>query len=343
MSKRSSRPLVVAGAAVVAGMLVAAFVVWNASPAKAKPFATLDLISGSAEVRRGEADFHAASDGVGLRPGDTIRTPPDGRVSIRYFDGSVTRLDYGTTFTIQELASEPDGTSIIDAKQSSGSTFHRVVELSGSESRFDVDAPTATASVHGTTFFVQVQPGGGSRFGVIDGEVLVSGQDDAVRLIPGRGVDVSSAGVIGPTFILTPEMLGSDWLYYNLCILDQLPGACDEVEPKTVEKKDKPKPPKPPPEPPPPPETTTAASAPDDNKDEGAQKKDGNNQEPPPPPPLEQPPPEQVPPEQAPPEQPPPPPPPPEHPGNPPCDNPGNGTPCDGPGNPGSPPGQGKP
>ena len=317
LSKRSSRPLVVAGAAAVAGLLVAAFVVWNAGPAKAKPFATLDLISGSAEVRSEEADFRPASDGAGLRPGDTIRTPPDGRVSIRYFDGSVTRLDYGTTFTIQELASEPDGTSIVDAEQTSGSTFHRVVELSGSESRFDVEAPTATASVHGTSFFAQLLPGGVARFGVIDGDVLVSGEDDAARLIPGRGVDVSSAGVIGPTFILTPEMLGSDWLYYNLCILDQLPGACDEDEPKTVEKKDKPKPPKPPPEPEPPAETTSApASAPAGNENEGGQKKD---QEPPP----------ELPPEPA------------EHPGNPPCDNPGDGTPCDGPGNPGSPPGQG--
>jgi FecR protein len=330
VSSRSARPLVVAGAAAVAGLLVAAFVVWNAGPAKAEPFATLELVSGSAEVRRGEADFQAASDGVGLRPGDTIRTPPDGRVSIRYFDGSVTRLDYGTTFTLQELASEPDGTSIIDAKQTSGSTFHRVVELSGSESRFDVDAPTATASVHGTTFFVQVQPDGGARFGVIDGDVLVSGENDAARLIPGRGVDVSSAGLIGPTFILTPEMLGSGWLYYNLCILDQVPGACDEVEPKTVEKKEKPDHPKPTPEPEPPAETTTApVSAPDGN--EGGQKKEGKDQEPPPPPPPE--PPLEQPPE-------PPPPEPPEHPGNPPCDNPGNGTPCDGPGNPGSPPGR---
>lgn len=346
MSSRSKRPLVVAGAAAVAGLLVAAFVVWNAGPARAKPFATLDLVSGSAEVRRGEADFRPASDGAGLRPGDTIRTPPDGRVSIRYFDGSVTRLDYGTTFTLQELASEPDGTSIIDAKQTSGSTFHRVVELSGSESRFDVDAPTATASVHGTTFFVQVQPDGGARFGVIDGEILVSGEDDAARLIPGRGVDVSSAGVIGSTFILTAEMLGSGWLYYNLCILDQLPGACHEAEPKTVEKKDKPDRPKPTPEPEPPPEATSEpTSEPAGSQGGGGgNKQGGNDQEPPPPPPPDDPPPEQPPPEQVPPEQPPPPPPPPpEHPGNPPCDSPGNGTPCDGPGNAGNPPGNDKP
>jgi hypothetical protein len=337
MSGRSTRPLVVAGAVVVAGLLVAAFLVWNAGPARAKPFATLELMSGSAELRRGETDFRRAADGAGLQPGDTIRTPPDGRVTIRYFDGSVTRLDYGTTFTIQELANEPDGTKVVDALQTSGSTFHRVAELSGSESRFDVEAPTATASVLGTTFFVQVQPGGGARFGVVDGDVLVDGEDDATRLIPGRGVDVSSDGTIGPTFILTPEMLGSGWLYYNLCILDQVPGACHEVEPKVVEKKDKPEKPKPTPEPEP--EPTSAPVAVSSGSEGGGQ--GGNNQKPPPPPP---PPPPETTVELPPPEQPPePPPPPPEHPGNPPCDNPGNGTPCDGPGNSGSPPGQSKP
>jgi hypothetical protein len=327
--------------AVAALAVVATVIVWRAGPAEAKPFATLDVTAGSAELQRagGEA-FRPASDGAGLRPGDTIRTPPDGRVTIEYFDGSLTRLDYGTTFTLRELVGESDDGTVVDALQTSGATFSRVVELTGSQSRFDVETPTAVASVRGTTFFTEILEDGGARFGVIDGEVLVSGEGGAVRLIPGRGVDVDASGTVGSTFILIAEMLGSDWLYYNLCVLDRLPGACREVEPKEEHRKRQR--PEPKPQPPPSSEPTGGSTAP--AVEDQVEKKDPApdppaDENPPQPPPPD--PPTQEPPSPPPPE--PPPPEPSEHPGSPPCDNPGNGTPCDGSGNAGSPPGHDRP
>jgi FecR-like protein len=345
MQVRSARPLLIAGAVALAVALIAVLVIFRADPAGARPFATLDVMAGEAEIERaGQDGFRPARDGLGLRPGDTIRTPPDGRVTIEYFDGSLTRLDYATTFTLTELADDPEGPSVVEALHTSGSTFNRVVELTGSQSRFDVETPTAVASVRGTAFFTQVLEDQTFRVGVIEGEVLVGGEDGTgARVIAGRGVDVSSSGAVGDTFILTAEMLGSDWLFYNLCVLDQLPGACATVEPEEERRKEERKDPKPAPEPPPP--ASPPPAQPDPVASQGgsseAVEKETAPKPPPPPPPA----PAADPPSPPPPTPPPPPEPPepPTHPGHPPCDNPGNGDPCGGPGNAGSPPGQGKP
>jgi hypothetical protein len=339
MQARSIRPLVAAGAVALAVGVIAALVVWRADPATARPFATLDIIAGRAEVQRAGADgFRAARDGVGLRPGDTIRTPPDGRVTIKYFDGSITRLDHATTFTLQELVDEPDGDSVVEALHTSGSTFSRVVELTGSQSRFDVETPTAVASVRGTVFFTQILEDQAARIGVLDGEVLVSGEDGSVaRVIAGRGVDVPESGTVGAAFILTADVLGSDWLFYNLCVLDRLPGACEDVEPKTERLDRKSPKPKPSPEQAAPAVPVAAPEGTADTVDpqvatNGGPPAETPPQDPPPPPPSSEPPPPS-----------PPPPEPPDHPGKPPCDNPGSGDPCGGPGNAGSPPGHTQP
>lgn len=332
MTARVRRSLVAGGAAATAVALAAAYVLATAGPATARPFATLDVLQGDAEVQTASATaFHQAIDGETLHEGDTVRTE-HGRVEIEYFDGSVTRLDHETTFTLTELASTPEDTQIT-GEHASGSTFNRVVELTGSESRFDVETPSAIASVRGTTFFTQIDPDGSGLLGVLDGELLVTGEAGEARLIAGRGVTVTAGGDVSVPFVLTAADLDSDWLFYNLCVLDHVLEACSRVLPRVQE------PPEEEPEPEPPPvvveeSTVQTASAPPpepkkDQGDDGEPPPPDIQQEPPPPPPP--PPPEEQPPE--------PPPPPPDHPGNPPCDNPGQGTPCDGPGNAGNPPG----
>ena len=322
MTIRLKRSLLTGGAAVTAVTLVAAYVLATAGPATAKPFATLNLLQGSVAVQAGGASAHQGADGETLRRGDTVRTG-EGRAAIEYFDGSVTRLDRGTVFTITELASSPQDERIA-GRQASGSTFSRVVELTGSDSRFDVETPSAIASVRGTVFFTDADSG---LIGVVKGEVLVSGDRGVARVIAGRGVTVTESGEIGTPFILTPEMLDSDWLFYNLCVLDHVLAACHRVPPRVVE----PEAPEPTALPPAVVTTTEEAAAPQQEPKQQQQ----DEQTPPPTdtqPPVEvQPPPAPAPPPQ--------PPPPPDHPGNPPCDNPGQGTPCDGPGNPGAPPG----
>jgi hypothetical protein len=330
MSKRAKHSLFAGGAAVVAVALVAAYVFATAGPATARPFASLDILQGDAEIQLGSAAaFHPATDGATLHRGDTVRTGERGRAEIEYFDGSVTRLDRVTTFTLSELVSTPEE-SLVVGEQASGSTFNRVVELTGSQSRFEVETPSAIASVRGTTFFTQVGEAESELVGVLEGEVLVTGASGPTKVLAGRGVTVSLGGSVSAPFVLTAAHLDSDWLFYNLCVLDHLPEACSPVQrniPEDAERAPRLAVPvvagvtQPPPASSPKPQENDGPPAPEIEQEEVAP--------PSPPPPPEPPPPLE-------------PPPPPSPPGSPPCDNPGQGTPCDGPGNAGNPPGQGQ-
>ena len=78
-----------------------------------------------------------------------MRTGPDGRASVEYFDGSLTRLDFDTSFTLvtlEELGDAP-ASRVIESSQAQGNSYHRVTELSDARSRFEIQTPTATASV----------------------------------------------------------------------------------------------------------------------------------------------------------------------------------------------------
>ena len=65
--------------------------------------ASLRVLGGTVEVQPPSADFTGGVDGQPLNAGFTIRTGADGRAAIEYFDGSITRLDENTTFTIVTL------------------------------------------------------------------------------------------------------------------------------------------------------------------------------------------------------------------------------------------------
>ncbi|MGH2724087.1 MAG: Ig-like domain-containing protein [Actinomycetota bacterium] len=233
-----------AGGAAMATALITTFLVLSAGPATSKQFATLDVLAGSVDVRSaGQSDFRGATDGATLKEGDTVRTADDGRAEIEYFDGSITRLDYDTTFAIEELASLPDepGSKVIRGAQGSGRTFSRITKLTGSESRVEVGTPTAVAAVRGTAFFIQeivaVDGTISFVFGVIEGRVLVTpeGGGEPVLVEQGHYVVVDSEGNIGPILELTEEMLAQDWILYNQCDLDGVPLAACQTEEETEE------------------------------------------------------------------------------------------------------------
>lgn len=234
------RGVLIGSIVLAAAALVATYLILTAGPAQSRQFATFHLQEGTVEIQRaGEGDFAAAAEGQTLREGDVIRTGPDGRAEIEYFDGSITRLDYNTTFTIVALTDDAEGGStVIEADQASGGTFSRVVELTDSQSRFETSTPTAVASVRGTDYFVLINDDGTQIVGVIEGLVDVGGTvGDDVSLTPLRGVNVSPSGVLGVPFVLPPELLNSDFLRWNLCERDFVASVCAEVEAKVQKPK----------------------------------------------------------------------------------------------------------
>jgi hypothetical protein len=232
-------------AVLTAGAVLAAFLIITAGPATAKEFATLHPLEGTVEVQRGQGAFTAGSEGQTLRTGDTVRTGPDGRTEIEYFDGSITRLDHETTFTLRELASYPDtpGSKVIEGEQSEGRTFERVTELTDSKSRFDVDTPTATASVRGTEYVLTTHPDGSTEIWVLPDDdpgtssvILILEDGTEIIVSEGQGLIVHPDGsAVGP-FTLTADQLEDGFLHFNLCLDDPDLEECQtEVEAEVVE------------------------------------------------------------------------------------------------------------
>lgn len=195
----------------------------NVPPA---PAATLQILAGAVEVRSGSGDFATALDGQEVRQGDTVATGSDGRAVITYRDGSVTRLDEDTTFTLAALEVLDSGGIAVEGEQHSGNTYHRVVEITDSASRFDVITPTASASVQGTVYAVFVAADGSSIVAVIEGVVIVEGAVGGVLVVSaGFMATVNPDGSIGEVVPIPDEVVDGEWIVYNQCELDD-DGTC---------------------------------------------------------------------------------------------------------------------
>ncbi|HEX5630796.1 MAG TPA: FecR domain-containing protein, partial [Acidimicrobiia bacterium] len=180
--------------------------------------ATLRILDGGVEVAAGGTGFTAGRDGQVLVVGDVVRTADGGRAAIEWFDGSVTRLERGTTFTLVAMEELPAGGVEIEGEQSAGSTYHRVTTLTEAASRFDVVTPTATASVQGTIFAVIFNADGSTGFAVFEGTVLVGAA--GVPVPAGFMVVVAADGTVGEPVPIPAELLAADWIRYNQCELD---------------------------------------------------------------------------------------------------------------------------
>jgi hypothetical protein len=166
----------------------------------------------------GTEPFVAATDGQTLSEGATVRTGSDGRASIDWPDGSVTRLDLDTSLRISDLDSGGGviPSTIIHAEQQAGNTYSRVADITETGNRFVVDTPTASAAVQGTTYAVLVNPDGSTSVVVLDGEVLVTtGSGEEILVAAGSMVTAEADGSLtGP--VPTPAgTLNSDWLVFN--------------------------------------------------------------------------------------------------------------------------------
>jgi PKD repeat protein len=214
-------------------LLVGAVLIFSGGTASAEQVATLDIGGGVVEVKpKGSDAFQPGTDEQSLHEGDTVRTGPVGRASIDYFDGSETRLDYDTTFTLMTLTlDDEDGSKVIEGEQGAGNSYNRVAEVTDSQSRFEVETPTATASVQGTVYALIVD-NGATTVAVLDGVVRTTGEGGSVTVQTGRMVVVDAGGSVGIVQDISDELLNSDWLSHNLCEIDH-DAACvgGETEP----------------------------------------------------------------------------------------------------------------
>jgi hypothetical protein len=101
---------------------------------------------------KGQASFVAAKEGEAIHQGDTIKTDDTGKAEIDYTDGSLTRLDTSTVYTISVLTNNQGGRQT-QGTLSVGQTWNRAAKVSETGS-FEVKAGGTTAAVEGTAFVV---------------------------------------------------------------------------------------------------------------------------------------------------------------------------------------------
>lgn len=180
--------------------------------------ATLHVLGGIVEVASGSGDFALATDGQELAVDDTIRTGERGRAEIRWFDGSITRLDVGTTLAIESLHSREDVT-VIEVRQGTGNSFHIIGEVLSPGSRFDVETPTAVAGVQGTEYAVFVDAEGSTTVAVLDQTVTVAALGGETAVDAGLSFSVPFGAdefvTLGPPVPIPEELLEGEWLVFN--------------------------------------------------------------------------------------------------------------------------------
>ena len=136
---------------------------------------TLSIISGDVQVRHGaNAAFAAAEDGAILSPGDAVRTGPDARAVLTYFEGSTVEVEPSSEIAIDIAHGNPDGSTVIVMSQELGTTWHVVTHLVQGGSKYEVHTTASTASVRGTEFTVGVATDHTTTVTTTEGDVATS-------------------------------------------------------------------------------------------------------------------------------------------------------------------------
>ena len=145
----------------------------------------------------GAGDWLTVPERETVRAGDRVRTGPDARARLVYFEGTVIEVEPSTGLLVERLTTSPSGGIVTRLWQTAGVTVSRVVHLLDPAASFEVETPAAIVFVRGTTPRVAVDPDGTSHVrNVPDGtasRVGVRGKDAAqteVILLPGQETDV---------------------------------------------------------------------------------------------------------------------------------------------------------
>lgn len=186
-------------------------------------------------LKKGASRFTRARANQKIKTGDTVQTDATGLAEIAFKDGSLTRLDHNTVFTLEKLVDET-GRRQVEGTVSAGQTWNRVQQLSESE-KFQQKGNGATAAVIGTAFLTKCSLPAGVAFKVvktkkalkrlrkastcqftlIDGKLQLNSLGKVVAVARGQSVAVDETGAAGEVQTVPPDILFTDkWILDNL-------------------------------------------------------------------------------------------------------------------------------
>ncbi len=137
-----------------------------ASAEGSKPW--VEIISGKAfESNSGtRPSLRELKTGDEIEAGSVIDVREGGRANVYFFDGSVLRIDSGTTITISEASfDESSHTMVVKISLSIGRVWSKIVGLATPDSQWEVRTSDAVATVRGTAFGMMREKGKSSVIG----------------------------------------------------------------------------------------------------------------------------------------------------------------------------------
>jgi hypothetical protein len=157
------------------------------------PLASLSESVGDVSVSDDGGGWAEAHTGMSLDTGDGIKTGNDSTAEITFLDGSTIELQANTEIDIVALEISTDtGSKTITLNQIIGDTISRVTHLIDPASSYEINTPSGTAGVRGSTMLVHVGA---------DGTTVVTNQEGVVYAIAqGAEVDIP----VGQSCIISP-------------------------------------------------------------------------------------------------------------------------------------------
>jgi hypothetical protein len=158
----------------------------------------IDVVSGSVERKHAsEAEFAVITGSVDVQTGDEVRTGSDGSAEIVWGDRGVTRIDPGTTLTIENAPEDPLAAThvVLKLHMESGRTWSRLLKLLDADSAAEVRTDSVVATVRGTAFGVAVAPSSTTEIAVTESVVSADGSASSTLVREGSWGSFHNDGV----------------------------------------------------------------------------------------------------------------------------------------------------
>ncbi len=181
-------------AAVAALILIFAgpLIIQSGPGARVSQEAILEQADGPVQILPTDSDtWQPASAGEPVKAGDRIATGPLANATLAFFDGSTTVLEAETKITLVRSNIKRDGSSkVVVLHQEVGQTYSRVQPLLDPDAHFEIETPTAVASVRGTEFALEVEADGTTLVKVVKGLVDVTAERTTISVPAGQTAEV---------------------------------------------------------------------------------------------------------------------------------------------------------
>ncbi|HEY0073372.1 MAG TPA: FecR domain-containing protein [Abditibacteriaceae bacterium] len=162
-----------------------------------KRLAKVESLQGHAWVQRGgNGEFTPLTQSDFIKTTDVISTKKDGEVELKWADGTRLKMAPNSNLTVAQASYNMARKAETSRFQlSSGTIYVRIMKTLSSQSKFEIETPTAKAAVRGTIFMVKVEKG----------QTEVAVHKGAVRLTSGEGEGQKTRLVMPQTLALSPD------------------------------------------------------------------------------------------------------------------------------------------